>query len=88
MLSKVIRPRIFQRQLVAGAMKRQFSSQVALVQEEVENHHLNNSRKLGPKGVSDHVLGKAQAEAAQNKEYHEMLKDVDARQKFFQAITH
>lgn len=87
MLSKVIRPRLFQRSLVSGALKRQLSSQIVAIQEEVDNHKLNNSRKMSPKDVSNYKVEATKAEAAKNKEYFDMLNDVDARQRFFNAIT-
>jgi hypothetical protein len=68
-------------------MKRQLSSQIATIQQEVENHHLNNSKKMGPKDVSDYMVESTKADAAKNKEYFDMLNDVDARQKFFNALT-
>ena len=87
MLSKVIRPRLFQKSLASSAMKRQLSSQIAMVQEEVENHKLNNSKKISMKDVSDLKVESVKMEAAKNKEYFDMLNDVDARQRFFNAIT-
>ena len=87
MLSKVFRPLAFQRSIASSLMKRQFSSQLATIQQEADNHHLNNKKKLSSKDVSDYMVETEKAQAAKNKDYYEMLNDVDARQKFFTALT-
>jgi hypothetical protein len=68
-------------------MKRQFSSQIATIQQEADNHNLNNKKKLSPKDMSDYMVATEKAQAAKNKDYFEMLNDVDARQKFFTALA-
>ena len=73
--------------MAASAMKRQMSSQVAILQKDAENHHLNRKNKMSPKDMSDYMVRTQKAEAAKNKEYYDMLNDVDARQRFFQALS-
>ena len=48
---------------------------------------MNNKGKMGPKDVSKYMVASQEAEAAKNKDYFDMLNDVDARQRFFNAIT-
>jgi len=79
MLSKVCRPLAFQRSIASKMMKRQFASQLATIDHEVETHLLNNKKKLSPKDVSNYMVETEKAQAAKNKEYYAMLNDVDAR---------
>lgn len=42
---------------------------------------------MSPKDVSDYMVSTEKVIAANNKEYFDMLNDVDARQRFFSALT-
>lgn len=82
MLSKVCRTTAFQRSVASQALKRQMSSQIA-IQEEVQNHHLTKKQYISMRDLSDKVTQGEKDLAAERKQYHDMLNDVDARQRFF-----
>ena len=103
MLSKLartqaLRAKTLQSKQIFNGVAKRFNSEIATSQAggptlaenikfESERHLANNKKLFSAKDVSDYAVAGDAAELAEKKEYHDMLADVDARQKFFGALT-